>query len=198
MESLKVFIYMEPKTSANWKGKSSEPNLHDFGFKMLLFQGCKAFIPRHDCRKFDIDLFVQDPIKQKLKQSVAVIFKTTKWWKDAKKLWKRVETTIQINMVHLQYTYDGYKNDMTALLTGVWGLHGRCYNTSICNLYQFVISKLFTRKHPWIERSHLITSVHTPNCGYKRNFKLTSTHHPINLCIWMAHFVHHVLMTLVI
>ena len=29
---------MEPKKHPSWNEKSSEPNLHDFGFKMLVFQ----------------------------------------------------------------------------------------------------------------------------------------------------------------
>ena len=30
---------MEPKNPTNWEGKLSEPNLHDSGFSMLIFQG---------------------------------------------------------------------------------------------------------------------------------------------------------------
>ena len=29
---------MEPTNSTNWKGKSSEPHLHDFGFQPLIFR----------------------------------------------------------------------------------------------------------------------------------------------------------------
>lgn len=32
-------IQMEPKQWPNWKGKSYEPNLHDYRFKMSIFQG---------------------------------------------------------------------------------------------------------------------------------------------------------------
>ena len=34
--------HLEPKNHPMKKGKSSEPNLHDFGFKMLIFQGVLA------------------------------------------------------------------------------------------------------------------------------------------------------------
>ena len=37
---------MEPKNSPNGKGKSSEPNLHDFGFKMLVFRSVVGFSSR--------------------------------------------------------------------------------------------------------------------------------------------------------
>ena len=43
--------HMEPKNHPIWKGKSSEPNHHDFRFKLLIFQGVLFFF------KMAVDLF---------------------------------------------------------------------------------------------------------------------------------------------
>ena len=51
---------MERNKTPNGKGKSSEPNLHDFGFQPFIFQGVEGFFSA--TLHFDsgcIDLFVK-------------------------------------------------------------------------------------------------------------------------------------------